>query len=103
MPEDNGDIHNPASANYQAEPRPRSNGGTAFPSAEEQTEGMSLRDYFAASALRGLIAGGDDCGDMRVKDVPNDPDRIRYDRREQANRYAETAYILADAMLAARG
>ena len=44
--------------------------------------GMSLRDYFAAKALQGLLAGE---GDGIVE------------------RYALSAYRLADAMLAARG
>jgi hypothetical protein len=30
---------------------------TAFPSAEDATDGLTKREYFAATALRGLLAG----------------------------------------------
>lgn len=47
--------------------------------------GMTLRDYFAAKALNGMLAG---CG--------NDGFRYSWDE------YATSSYELADAMLAAR-
>lgn len=55
-------------------------GGNAFP-ADQSSCGMSLRDYFAAKALSGLL----------VENL--EPD---------INRLAEAAYDLADAMLRAR-
>ena len=63
-------------------------GGTAFPITrmdEPYREGMSLRDYFAAAALQGLIAS----------------DVYRKDQGSQ-KKVAEISYILADAMLEAR-
>ena len=33
-------------------------GGRAFPSNRSAQFGMSLRDYFAAKAMEGLLAGG---------------------------------------------
>ena len=61
-------------------------GGPVFPLAEpgncvSASEGMSLRDYFAAKAMQGLIVG-----------VENP--RTCY--------IAKAAYAMADAMLAAR-
>lgn len=56
-------------------------GGAAFPLfAATGYSGMTLRDYFAAKAMQGLIAVGD-----------TNPKTI-----------AVAAYILADAMLCAR-
>lgn len=67
-------------------------GGPAFPTESEgQTgnstwrfEGMTLRDYFAAAALQGLIATipGPGCAEWTY--------------------YSEAAYKIADAMLAER-
>ena len=69
-------------------------GGPAFPSQREHTtkEGMTLRDYFAAKAMQGLIEheerakplGSHNLGDFDV-------------------RVAVCAYRYADAMLKARG
>lgn len=72
------------------------NGGPAFPqpfltqeggdiisSVDFSEEGMSLRDYFAAKCLQGLLAAGG--GVVRT-----------------AKDWAEVAYTLADAMLEAR-
>ena len=76
------------------------NGGAAFPAlnfivphdlAEAgvrrlgETQGMTLRDYFAAKAMQGLIASNDEGAGDRITDIP------------------EYAYQIADAMLAARG
>ena len=64
-------------------------GGEAFPSHPEAdvqrhfiARGMSLRDYFAAAALQGLLA-----------DPSNAWEEVEY---------AEAAYIMADAMLESR-
>ena len=66
-------------------------GGPAFPSdASQNFEGMTLRDYFAAKAMQGLMSrieqGGFDFGKY-----PDD-----------AKRVALWSYDLADAMLEAR-
>lgn len=68
-------------------------GGQAFPVPETQwhhhVPGMSLRDYFAAAALQGMMASA-----LPVKSngkvLESDQD------------YAKLAYHLADAMLSAR-
>ena len=79
-----------------------SDGGPAFPTTPGQyvdqkreimqglpgSTGMSLRDYFAAAAVQGLVARGD-----------NIPKRDEYHGKTQAYCYADMAYALADAML----
>ncbi len=68
-------------------------GGPAFPRPMAETslggnyeqDGMDLRDYFAAKALNGLLAGQfRDTGILNLKELP------------------EEAYRIADAMIAAR-
>jgi hypothetical protein len=63
-------------------------GGSAFPApatnATFASSGMTLRDYFAAKAMQGLLASGIECGPDDVASV------------------VASAYILADAMLKAR-
>jgi hypothetical protein len=64
-------------------------GGPAFPTGTGVTPhntGMTLRDYFAAAALQGLIAG------------LADDDSFDWDRHLE-----EIAYMVADDMLIARG
>lgn len=75
-------------------------GGPAFPHTHEEFEhgaiGMSLRDYFAAKALQGLLANSS---------VPNDLFIMGdgTDENGSVETYAaESAYDYADAMLAAR-
>ena len=62
-------------------------GGRAFPACNEAnvngTMGMSLRDWFAGQALAGIMASG----------LPNDVESPELSR---------AAYLVADAMLAAR-
>jgi hypothetical protein len=60
-------------------------GGPAFPVAYGggRIEGMTLRDYFAAKAMQGILVG-----------IECDPATVPH--------VAESAYILADAMLKAR-
>lgn len=60
------------------------NGGPALP-GRSGNPGMTLRDYFAAMAMQGLIASNDEGAGDRLEDIP------RY------------AYDIADAMLKARG
>ena len=60
-------------------------GGSAFPrKGGELHQGMTLRDYFAAKAMQGLMS----CSKWN--------DHVRPDS------IAEEAYIMADAMLKAR-
>lgn len=63
-------------------------GGPAFPSrgsmGEVAQEGMTLRDYFAAKALQGLLATDLNCAPEYVQAI------------------ADSSYVLADAMLKAR-
>lgn len=62
----------------------RNDGGSAFPATMPYSDhGMSLRDYFAAKAMAGFIAG------------PNGPE---WGEKE----IALSAYSMADAMLKAR-
>ena len=69
-------------------------GGPAFPVeigdfrdyVSHPAKGMSLRDYFAAAALTGLM--------MDAKICPGDDNPLQ--------RYAGWAYVAADAMLAKR-
>ena len=71
----------------------KNNGGSAFPSDAISPihEGMSLRYYFAAKAMQGLISACDSegvwtgAGDLNLNKT-----------------MAETAYAVADAMLKAR-
>lgn len=64
-------------------------GGPAFPRDERHLghNGMTLRDYFAAKAMQGLITS-------------RHPDHHGQDGPAQL---AYDAYLIADAMLAARG
>lgn len=77
-------------------------GGPAFPSEQNETQdgtwnqtyapGMSLRDYFAAAALAGILCNEGVFGAGVVgKDVTN-----------QKNNAVYRSYEFADAMLAAR-
>jgi hypothetical protein len=61
------------------------NGWPAFPVPAGSSAGMSLRDYFAAAALQGMLA----------QPVPLPKDMTK-------ERLAVACYICADAMLAAR-
>ena len=69
-------------------------GGPAFPGLHPSKEchyqdaGMTLRDYFAGKAMQGMLAAnGDSNGHLEY----------------EAKTVAANAYILADAMLKARG
>ncbi len=68
-------------------------GGPAFPTERpamsEYGKGMTLRDYFAAKALQGLLA------DPEPFDLWDGDKTI-------ADTYAREAYVYADAMLKAR-
>lgn len=70
------------------------NGGQAFPVAGSDhnyaKEGMSLRDYFAAKALQGWLAS-----------YP--ADAVHPAAAGNTAQVAQMAYIMADAMLEARG
>lgn len=76
-------------------------GGPAFPEhsflkvgdiAQGQAKpGMSLRDYFAATALQGLL--------QHVKHQPRDMVEMG---KLAANQWAHDSYMIADALIAAR-
>jgi hypothetical protein len=57
-------------------------GGAAFPTHLNLTQGMTLRDYFAAKAMQGLLS------DSGVSGTPEE--------------FATRAYNMADAMIQAR-
>ena len=75
-------------------------GGNAFPihipatlvDGSETAMGMSLRDYFAAAALTGLVASLAD---------PANRAKISSDGKNHTD-FAKTCYVMADAMLAQR-
>lgn len=71
------------------------NGGPAFPvghpAADEKYHGMSLRDWFAGMALIGLISNS--------QGVPSDYMRAN---ANEAERLAQIAFCISDAMLSAR-
>ena len=79
------------------------NGGPAFPSGLETGHmaplhnGMTLRDYFAAKAMAGLLSAPD--VGVRYKDSEGTPEWIE---QQVARDVAGVAYLYADAMLAAR-
>ncbi len=74
----------------------KDDGGCAFPLAEQSgpynmlvasSYGLSIRDYFAAAALTGLVSSN-------VRDCQNGT--------QHPDRYAEDAYAIADSMIEAR-
>ena len=60
--------------------------------------GMSLRDYFAAKAMEGILTDPA----MRKLSGPPLPDEIENQKRKCARSAARAAYRFADAMLAER-
>jgi hypothetical protein len=66
------------------------NGGPAFPTGTA-FQGMTLRDYFAAQAMQGLLAGLD-----------RDARRFMERQEEPAEAMAKACWTMADAMLEAR-
>jgi hypothetical protein len=65
----------------------------AFP--HEHRVGMTLRDYFAAKAMQGLVGSAE-----WREDISEPEDRCGLEPTEFT---AKAAYIIADAMLKARG
>ncbi|WP_175785558.1 hypothetical protein [Burkholderia ambifaria] len=61
--------------------------------------GVSLRDYFAAKALQGLLA--DPSTNVPINSA--DPEFIEFEQQKFADVAARAAYRMADAMLRARG
>jgi hypothetical protein len=73
-------------------------GGPAFPCTEENyrdprwtSEGLSLRDYFAAKAMQARVS------------QPFPPEYKQVPREQLAEMIANLSYEMADAMLKARG
>lgn len=60
---------------------------------EACNEGMALRDYFAARAMQGLLAGDTKSHDGKDLDL---------NQKENKENLAHSAYLIADAMLAQR-
>ena len=74
----------------------RNTGGPAFPSdAPQNFEGMTLRDYFAAKAMQSILRGYDVVNSFEDEEI-NDPEGM-------PTLIAQDAYVMADAMLKARG
>ena len=71
----------------------KDDGGPAFPHSRlgSDADGMTLRDYFAAKTLSGLLAGLD-----------RDARRFMEREAEPAAAMAKACYTMADAMLKAR-
>jgi hypothetical protein len=73
-----------------------SGGGPAFPTLFIEPEygsgykGMTLRDYFAAQALTGILGSGD----AKLENIISD--------KSATAEFAQSCYIIADAMLKAR-
>jgi len=79
-------------------------GGPAFPNILAETvaggewdAGMSLRDYFAAKAMQGLLSAESETLVYR-----DDQKAERFGGKTRWTKAAESAYLHADAMLAAR-
>jgi hypothetical protein len=80
-------------------------GGPAFPlylgvynePKPKHNHGMSLRDYFAAKALLGILSSSDD---VLCNSTTSEGKAI--ERRVYAAEIAESSYRFADAMIAAR-
>ncbi len=76
-------------------------GGPAFPDGSQNqwgyavNSGMTLRDYFAAKAMQGLVGSAE-----WREDISEPEDRCGLEPTEFT---AKSAYIIADAMLKARG
>lgn len=80
----------------------KNNGGAAFPLKEPLTsdsEGMTLRDYFAAKAMQGMLAVPDD---QRYGDRADKALSVEEWQQWCVTGVVEHAYRVADAMLAAR-
>jgi hypothetical protein len=76
-------------------------GGPAFPSdpafyGDKAGPGMSLRDYFAAAALQGWLAGP--CDGHTMDEYADEPEAFAEHQAE----VARACYAYADAMLAER-
>ena len=77
----------------------------AFPTRDDNYDskysgpGMTLRDYFAAAALTGLLANSEA---IHAGAEPTNSCLISEARDHVAKDYAESSYRVADAMLAAR-
>lgn len=74
----------------------RNDGGPAFPAPFGEDAwmlGMTLRDYFAAKAMQGFLA---EAANPRFGVTQEPPNAVHW------TAFAQDAYLLADAMLAAR-
>lgn len=72
----------------------RNDGGPAFPAWNTITDGMSLRDYFAAKVMQSLVSEEAAIAAVGAK--------AALDGTSSDHVVATKAYVQADAMLAAR-
>lgn len=83
--------------------QPIDDGGSAFPShgsmGEVVHDGMSLRDWFAGQAMNMLLGGYDRDARRFKESLLHKPDP---EGSSHAEMLAGDAYIIADAMIAAR-
>jgi hypothetical protein len=87
----------------------KSNGGPAFPfqrfhddgtpKVHDRSDGMTLRDYFAAKAMQGMLAVPDD---QRYGDRADQSLSVEQWQAWCVSGVVEHAYRVADAMLKAR-
>lgn len=81
----------------------KENGGPAFPRSRDgfgwekdgvawEQDGMSLRDYFAAKAMQGMVGNDNAAAALGVMPL-----------HQQLESLAAKSYVIADAMLKARG
>lgn len=80
------------------------NGGPAFPvpglQQHEEFNGMTLRDYFAAKAMQGMLAVPDN---QRYGDRSDKSLSVEQWQQWCVTGVVEHAYRVSDAMIAARG
>ena len=76
-------------------------GGSAFPTSNApgyfNSNGMTLRDYFAAKAMQGILTNRN-CGE----EWPLNVDPSKDDDDTDCIQLSRVAYMVADAMLSAR-
>ena len=78
----------------------KNDGNQAFPSAhfqDDELQGMSLRDYFAAKAMQGALSAA--AGDSFAENLR---ERSRTQGKDIVDLLAMDSYLVADAMLAER-
>lgn len=81
----------------------RKTGGYAFPQPKDcQSEGMTVRDYFAAKAMQGILAGNGGVTVSVSTTMSATPGFIAYKKINISEEIAASAYAMADIMLVER-